>query len=101
MCHLCQYEVGNRKEGVNPMEQSDAQGVTGDQLRAFIERIERLEEEKKELSEQVKEVFAELKGQGFDVKAIRQILKLRKQDPDDRAEEEAVLDLYMSALGML
>ena len=83
------------------MEQNDAQRVTGDQLRAFIERIERLEEEKKELAEQVKEVFAELKGQGFDVKAIRQILKLRKQDPDDRAEEEAVLDLYMSALGMM
>lgn len=82
------------------MEQNDAQRVTGDQLRAFIERIERLEEEKKELAEQVKEVFAELKGQGFDVKAIRQILKLRKQDPDDRAEEEAVLDLYMTALGM-
>lgn len=83
------------------MEQNDAQRVTGDQLRAFIERIERLEEEKKEISEQIKEVFAELKGQGFDVKAIRQILKLRKQDPDDRAEEEAVLDLYMSALGMI
>ena len=82
------------------MEQSDSQRVTGDQLRAFVERIERLEEEKKEIAEQVKEVFAELKGQGFDVKAIRQILKLRKQDPDDRAEEVAVLDLYMSALGM-
>ncbi|SFA97345.1 Uncharacterized conserved protein, UPF0335 family [Poseidonocella pacifica] len=80
--------------------ENDAQRVTGDQLRAYVERIERLEEEKKEVADQIKEVFAELKAEGFDAKAIREILKRRKQDPDDVAEQEAVIDLYMSALGM-
>jgi uncharacterized protein (UPF0335 family) len=74
--------------------------ATTARLRSFIERLERLEEEKKEIAEQIKEVFAEAKGEGFDVSALRKILRLRKQDPDDRAEEEAVLELYMSALGM-
>lgn len=80
-----------------------AENVTdaaGARLRSFIERLERLEEEKKEIAEQLKEVFAEAKGEGFDVSALRKILRLRKQDPDDRAEEEAVLELYMTALGM-
>ena len=74
--------------------------VTGEELRQFIERVERLEEEKKDISEQIKEVFAEMKGRGFDVKAVRAILKERKQDPDDIAEQEALIDLYRSALGM-
>lgn len=74
--------------------------ATSARLRSFIERLERLEEEKKEVAEQLKEVFAEAKGEGFDTSAMRKILRLRKQDPDDRAEEEAVLELYMSALGM-
>ncbi|MCR9088522.1 MAG: DUF2312 domain-containing protein [Rhodobacteraceae bacterium] len=74
--------------------------ATSARLRSFIERLERLEEEKKELAEQLKEVFAEAKGEGFDTSAMRKILRMRKQDPDDRAEEEAVLELYMSALGM-
>lgn len=80
---------------------SSVNKVTGDRLRAFVERIERLEEEKKEVAEQIKEVFAELKGEGFDSTAIRAILKRRKQDPDDVAEQEAVIDLYMTALGMV
>ncbi|MCV6598195.1 MAG: DUF2312 domain-containing protein [Mangrovicoccus sp.] len=75
--------------------------ATSARLRSFIERLERLEEEKKELAEQIKEVFAEAKGEGFDTSAMRKILRLRKQDPDDRAEEEAVLELYLTALGML
>lgn len=80
---------------------SDAQySVTGQELLQFIERVERLEEEKKEVSEQIKEVFAEMKGRGFDVKAIRTILRERKQDPNDVAEQEAVIDMYKSALGM-
>ncbi|CUH52728.1 DUF2312 domain-containing protein [Shimia marina] len=80
---------------------SDAQySVTGQELLQFIERVERLEEEKKEVSEQIKEVFAEMKGRGFDVKAIRTILRERKQDPNDIAEQEAVIDMYKSALGM-
>lgn len=74
--------------------------VTGAELRQFIERVERLEEEKAEAAEQIKEVFAEIKGRGFDVKAIRQILRLRKQDPDDIAEQEAVLEMYKAAIGM-
>ena len=75
--------------------------VTGEELRQFIERIEHLEAEKKDIADQVKEVFSELKGRGFDVKAVREILKLRRQDPDDRAEQEAIIDLYRSALGMV
>lgn len=75
--------------------------VTGEELKQFIERIERLEEEKREIAEQIKEVFAEVKARGFDVKAIRTILRERKQDPDDIAEQIAVIDMYKSALGML
>jgi uncharacterized protein (UPF0335 family) len=66
-----------------------------------IERIERLEEEKKATSDDIKEVYAEAKGNGFDVKALRTIVRLRKQDVDERREEEAVLETYMHALGML
>ena len=69
-------------------------------LRSFIERIERLEEEKRVIADDVKEVYAEAKGQGFDVKTMRRIVALRKKDPDDRAEEDALLDTYLSALGM-
>ena len=75
-------------------------GVAADELKQFIERIERLEEEKAGIAGDIKEVFAELKGRGFDVKAIRQILRIRKKDHAERQEEEAILDLYMQALGM-
>jgi uncharacterized protein (UPF0335 family) len=75
-------------------------GVAGDQLRAFIERIERMEEEKKVISDDIKEIYAEAKGTGFDVKVIRQIVRLRKLDASERQEQEAILDLYMHALGM-
>lgn len=74
---------------------------TGQRLRSFIERVERLEEDKKAIAEDIKEVYAEAKSQGFDVKTMRKIVSLRKKDPDDRAEEDALLDTYMSALGML
>jgi len=77
-----------------------AQTVTASQIRAFVERIERLEEEKNSISEDISDVYAELKGQGFDTKAIRTIVRLRKKDANERQEEEAMLDLYMSALGM-
>jgi uncharacterized protein (UPF0335 family) len=69
------------------------------QLKSIIERIERLEEEKQEVAEQVKEVLAEAKGNGFDTKTIRKIVRIRKQTPAQRAEEEAMLELYMSAIG--
>ncbi len=72
-----------------------------DQLKAFVERVERLEEEKKALSDDIRDVFAEAKGNGFDVKALRQVIRLRKQDKDERAEQEAILETYLQALGML
>jgi uncharacterized protein (UPF0335 family) len=75
-------------------------GVSSDQLRSYIERIERLGEEKAALAADIREVFAEAKGNGFDVKIMRQAIRLRKLDKDDRDEQEALLDLYMRALGM-
>jgi uncharacterized protein (UPF0335 family) len=72
-----------------------------DQLKAIIERIERLEEEKKTISDDIRDVYAEGKGNGFDVKALRAIVRLRKQDPNERAEQETILETYMNALGML
>ena len=69
------------------------------QLKSIIERIERLEQEKTEISEQIKEVFAEAKGNGFDVKVLRKVVRIRKQDRAKRLEEEAILDLYLSAIG--
>ena len=74
--------------------------VAQDQLRAFIERIERMEEEKKAISDDIKEIYAEAKGNGFDTKVLRQIIRIRKQDANERAEQEALLELYMAALGM-
>lgn len=75
--------------------------VAGDQLRSIIERIERLEEEKRELAEDVKSIYREAKSNGFDAKAIRKIVSLRKKDADERREEEAILELYMHAIGMI
>ena len=72
-----------------------------DQLKSIIERIERLEEEKKTISDDIRDVYAESKGNGFDVKALRTIVRLRKQDPNERHEEETILETYMQALGML
>ena len=69
------------------------------QLKSIIERIERLEQEKSEIAEQIKEVFAEAKGNGFDVKVLRKVVRIRKQDRARRLEEEAILDLYLSAMG--
>ena len=76
------------------------QTVAAGQLRAFIERIERLEEEKQSLADDIKDVYAEMKGTGFDTKAVRTIIRLRKKDQAERQEEEAILDLYKAALGM-
>ena len=77
-----------------------AQTVAAGQLRAFIERIERLEEDKKTVADDIKEVYAELKGNGYDAKAVRTLVRLRKKDQAERQEEEAMLDLYKAALGM-
>lgn len=80
---------------------SQVGGISGLQLRSFIERIERLEDEKKEISDQIREVFAEAKGEGFDVKTMRQVLRLRRMKQDELAEQDALLDIYRQALGML
>ncbi len=76
-------------------------GVSGAQLRQFIERIERLEEEKSNIAQDIREVYAEAKSEGFDAKIMRQILKIRKMDTDERAEQEEILTIYMHALGMM
>ena len=82
-------------------DEAPATKFAKDQLRSIIERIERLEEEKKAISDDIRDVYAESKGNGFDVKALRTIVRLRKQDPNERAEEETILETYMHALGML
>lgn len=75
--------------------------VGHNQLKSIVERIERLEEERKAIGDDIKDIYAEAKGNGFDVKALRTIIRLRKQDPAARAEQEAILDTYKQALGML
>jgi uncharacterized protein (UPF0335 family) len=74
--------------------------VTDDRLRLLIERVERLEEEKKGIADDIRDVYAEAKAVGYDAKIMREIVKLRKMKPDDRAERDAILELYKSALGM-
>ncbi|MFW2542356.1 DUF2312 domain-containing protein [Primorskyibacter sp. 2E107] len=81
-------------------ESSNSYGIAAGELRQFIERFERLEEEKKEVAEQQKEVMAEAKARGYDTKVIRKVIALRKRTADDIAEEEAVLEMYKAALGM-
>ena len=75
-------------------------GIAGDVLRSYIERIERLEEEKAGIAANIREVFAEAKGNGFDTKVMRQLIKLRRMEPQDVAEQDDLLDLYKRALGM-
>jgi uncharacterized protein (UPF0335 family) len=82
------------------MADEDTGGVAADRLRSFIERIERLEEEKAALSADIREVYAEAKSVGFDTKIMRQVVKLRKMEQADREEQESLLDTYMAALGM-
>ncbi len=76
-------------------------GIARDQLRSIVERIEGLEEEKQALADDIKEVYAEAKANGFDTKTLRTVIRLRKQDTNERQEQEALLDLYLQALGML
>jgi uncharacterized protein (UPF0335 family) len=79
---------------------NDPYSVTADELRQFIERFEQLEAEKRDVAEQQKELMAEAKGRGYDTRVMRKVIALRKRKPDELAEEEAVLELYKSALGM-
>lgn len=80
---------------------SDAHGVARDQLRAFVERIERLEEEKKTIADDIKDVYGEAKGMGFDTKILKKVIALRKKDEQERMEEDLILDTYLHALGMI
>jgi len=79
----------------------DIGGIAGDRLKSFIERIERLEEERRALGADIREVYAEAKGNGFDAKIMRQVIRLRRMDKDDIDEQDALLDVYKRALGML
>jgi uncharacterized protein (UPF0335 family) len=81
--------------------QMEAGHNSNEQLRSIVERIERLEDEKKVIADDIKDIYAESKGNGYDVKALRAIIRMRKQDPNERAEAEAILETYMHALGML
>jgi uncharacterized protein (UPF0335 family) len=84
-----------------PADVIDTQSnAAGEEIRQFIERYEHLEAEKKDITEQMKEVMAEAKGRGYDTKVLRKVIALRKRDADDIAEEEAVLEMYKAALGM-
>ena len=87
---------GNKSEHAGP-----ATSFAKDQLRTIVERIERLSEEKDGIASDIRDVFAEAKSNGFDVKALRTVIRLRKQDKDEREEQQAVLDTYLHALGML
>jgi uncharacterized protein (UPF0335 family) len=75
-------------------------GIAGQELQQFVERVERLGEDKKAISGDIRDVYAEMKGRGFDVRAVREIIKIRKQDHSQRKEMEAIVELYMSALNM-
>lgn len=78
---------------------SDPAGVAADQLKSFVERIERLEEEKQTIADDIKDVYAEAKANGYDTKILRQVIRIRKQDKSEREEMESILELYMNALG--
>ena len=82
-------------------EEEPATKFAKDQLKAIIERIERLEDEKKTISDDVKDIYSEAKGNGFDTKALRTVIRMRKQDANERAEQETILETYLQALGML
>jgi uncharacterized protein (UPF0335 family) len=94
--------LASEKFGAKPATSEEAaHRFAKDQLKAIIQRIERLEEEKKALSDDIKDVYGEAKGTGFDVKALKTIVRMRKQDADERQEQETILETYMQALGMI
>ena len=82
-------------------DEQTAHRFAKDQLKAFVERVERLEEEKKTISDDIRDVYAEAKGNGFDIKTLRVVVRMRKEDADERKEHEAILETYLHALGML
>jgi uncharacterized protein (UPF0335 family) len=88
-----------RKEGKMTVHVAKA-GIAGQELKQFVERIEKLEEEKTAIAGDIRDVYAEMKGRGFETKAVRQIIRMRKQDHAEREEMQAILELYLQALGM-
>lgn len=99
--HNAEVKQKQTTPGVGHNSGANAAKFAKDQLKAVVERVERLEEEKKAIADDIKDVYAEAKSRGFDVKALRSIVRLRKQDADERKEQEAILETYMHALGML
>ena len=93
-------EHGPAKQQPAGDDRAAAGGIAADRLRSIIERVERLEEERRALGSDIKDIFAEAKSAGFDVKVVRQIIRIRKQEPADVEEQETLLDLYRRALGM-
>jgi uncharacterized protein (UPF0335 family) len=87
--------------GKSPDNEQKAKALAGDRLRSYIERIERLEEERKALAADVKDIYSEVKSAGFDVKVVRQLIRIRKQEPAEVEEQEMLLDIYRAAIGML
>lgn len=98
--HFATGPTGMKETAGDAEVRDAAYRVTAAELRAFIERVERLEAEKRDIQDQIKEVFAEAKGRGYQTAVMRRVIALRKREPDDVAEEQAVLELYKSALGM-
>ncbi len=96
-----QFPRPSRKAAQKEAFSAGEMGANGDELRQFIERIERINEEIAALRDDVKDIYAEAKGRGYNCPAVRAIIRLRKQDPDERHEAEAILDLYMQAIGMI
>ena len=94
------HEARNSRARQDADPESNTGGIAADRLLSLIERVERLEEERKALGSDIKDIFAEAKSAGFDVPVIRQLLRLRKQEPAEVAEQESLLDLYRRALGM-
>lgn len=99
--NVASFPHADTEEDTQQGEAGEVAGVAGKRLLSFLERIERLDEEKAALAEDIKEVYAEAKGVGFDTKTMRRIIKLRKMEPEKRREQDDLLDLYKSAIGML
>ena len=93
--------MAEAKQAARSEATGTGEGIAREQLKSIVERIERLEEEKQALADDIKEVYAEAKGNGFDTKTLRTVIRIRKQDTSERQEQEALLDLYLQALGML
>jgi len=99
--NVAPFPVSDEDQSTQDQQPKDTGGIGGQRLMSFIERIERLEEEKAALMEDLKEVYGEAKGVGFDVKVMRKLISLRKMDTEKRRETEELLDLYKSAIGMM